>query len=165
MKSKIAPSKWSSFFANERVFMTKQETRCLKVLLKRSIWLVCPVAFPTATCRSWGNTSWYDDRKSVENIAWFREMSGKAFHHPQAPSLSRFPTWSPTIGSEDRSLASQSHCWSAFQATHPHHSSHSTVNRSGRFFFRQHDVSWKYGNLHHGHHSVSIVRKRVVLHK
>lgn len=48
----------ASDLENESVFLTKRARRCLRVLLKRSTWLVKPVSLPTAWCCSSGMTVW-----------------------------------------------------------------------------------------------------------
>ena len=42
---------------NESVFLTKRESRCLRVLIHLSTWQVSPCSLPVASCWSWGITS------------------------------------------------------------------------------------------------------------
>jgi hypothetical protein len=56
---------FSNFLEKDNVFLTKRLTRCLNVLLNRSIWLVSPVSFPTALWCLLGSTFLYASQRRL----------------------------------------------------------------------------------------------------
>ena len=65
MNYQIAPMWFASFLENDKVFLTRRETLCLRVQLKRLMPLVLPLVLLTDLYLDSGNIWSYADQKSV----------------------------------------------------------------------------------------------------